>query len=310
MSAELRDSYAQLEQRVAERTKELATLNAVAAVVSGSLDLDRILEDSLAITLRMTGMDGGATFRLDDRGVPTLAAHQGLSPEAREFVGGPLLEGWLEWVSATDSATGVLDIDDFSERPLRDVARARGHARGHPRPVGGEGGVLGAMILGSAAAPPPHARGPGAALAAIGGQVGLAAENARLYEHAEESATAAERNRLARDLHDAVSQTLFSAALIAEVLPRIWERDPAEGARRLEELRQLDSGRAGRDADAAARVATGRAGGGRACRSCCANSARRSRAGRGSPWSVEVDGVPRACPPTSKMAFYRSPRRR
>ena len=52
----------------------------------------------------------------------------------------------------------------------------------------------------------------------------------------------AERNRLARDLHDAVTQTLFSSSLIADVLPKIWERDPAEGQRRLEELRQLTRG--------------------------------------------------------------------
>jgi signal transduction histidine kinase len=52
----------------------------------------------------------------------------------------------------------------------------------------------------------------------------------------------AERSRLARDLHDAVTQTLFSASLIADVLPRLWERQPAEGRRRLEELRQLTRG--------------------------------------------------------------------
>ncbi len=51
-----------------------------------------------------------------------------------------------------------------------------------------------------------------------------------------------ERNRLARDLHDAVSQTLFSASIIAEVLPRIWDRNPDEGHRRLEEVRQLTRG--------------------------------------------------------------------
>jgi PAS domain S-box-containing protein len=51
-----------------------------------------------------------------------------------------------------------------------------------------------------------------------------------------------ERSRLARDLHDAVSQTLFSASIIADVLPRIWERDPDEGRKRLEEIRLLTRG--------------------------------------------------------------------
>jgi len=52
MSATLRDSYADLDKRVASRTQELATLNAVAAVVSQSLDLERILEDALGRSSR------------------------------------------------------------------------------------------------------------------------------------------------------------------------------------------------------------------------------------------------------------------
>jgi signal transduction histidine kinase len=70
-------------------------------------------------------------------------------------------------------------------------------------------------------------------------QLAIAIENSRLYEHAHELAADRERQRLARDLHDAVSQTLFSVSLIAEALPRIFERDPEQGQRRLEELREL-----------------------------------------------------------------------
>jgi ligand-binding sensor domain-containing protein/signal transduction histidine kinase len=57
-----------------------------------------------------------------------------------------------------------------------------------------------------------------------------------------EKAVSAERSRLARDLHDAVSQTLFSAGLIAEALPTAWERDREEGRHLLKELRQLTQG--------------------------------------------------------------------
>jgi PAS domain S-box-containing protein len=60
----------------------------------------------------------------------------------------------------------------------------------------------------------------------------------------EEIAAAAnqERTRLARDLHDAVTQTIYSASLITEVLPSIWERNPEEGRRNLLMLRQLVRG--------------------------------------------------------------------
>jgi two-component system nitrate/nitrite sensor histidine kinase NarX len=70
----------------------------------------------------------------------------------------------------------------------------------------------------------------------------IALENARLYAQAQQMAALEERQRLARDLHDAVTQTLFSASMIADVLPRIWERRPDEAHKRLLELRQLTRG--------------------------------------------------------------------
>jgi signal transduction histidine kinase len=75
-------------------------------------------------------------------------------------------------------------------------------------------------------------------LTSIGHQIGVAVENAQLYEQAQQVAVVEERQRLARDLHDAVTQTLFSTSLIAEVVPRLWEKDPDEGRRRLEQVRQ------------------------------------------------------------------------
>ncbi len=84
-------------------------------------------------------------------------------------------------------------------------------------------------------------------------------ENARLYEEAEKNAAMAERGRLARELHDAVTQTLFSASLIAEVLPQIWEqrsrgRPPPSGG-----FAPVHPRRAGGNAHPAARAAPRRA---------------------------------------------------
>ena len=76
-------------------------------------------------------------------------------------------------------------------------------------------------------------------------QASLAIANERLKEEAQDAAVIAERNRLARDLHDAVTQTLFSTSLIAEVLPKIWERDSDQAQARLAELRQLTRGALG-----------------------------------------------------------------
>lgn len=61
-------------------------------------------------------------------------------------------------------------------------------------------------------------------------------------KRAREEAVLTERHRIARELHDAVSQTLFSATILSEVLPRLWERDEQMGRARLEELRELTRG--------------------------------------------------------------------
>jgi PAS domain S-box-containing protein len=63
-----------------------------------------------------------------------------------------------------------------------------------------------------------------------------------LARKAVEGAVSAERTRLARDLHDAVTQTLFAASLIAEVLPDLWDVNEAEARRSTDELRQLTRG--------------------------------------------------------------------
>ncbi|MBX7212855.1 MAG: PAS domain S-box protein [Thermoflexales bacterium] len=53
-------------------------------------------------------------------------------------------------------------------------------------------------------------------------------------------AVMSERTRLARDLHDAVTQSLFSASIMAELLPQTWERDLEAGRRQLEDIRRLN----------------------------------------------------------------------
>jgi signal transduction histidine kinase len=53
------------------------------------------------------------------------------------------------------------------------------------------------------------------------------------------TAVADERNRIAGELHDSVTQTLFSTAAIADALPEVWRRRPEEAMRGLEDLKHL-----------------------------------------------------------------------
>jgi two-component system nitrate/nitrite sensor histidine kinase NarX len=101
--------------------------------------------------------------------------------------------------------------------------------------------VIGVLSLSHRA---PHAFGDRQAqlALAIAHQVAMAIENARLYERSRETAAQEERNRLARELHDSVTQMLFSCSLIAEVLPKLWESDQEAAQQSLQDLRLLTRG--------------------------------------------------------------------
>ncbi|RFU42385.1 GAF domain-containing protein [Actinomadura logoneensis] len=67
----------------------------------------------------------------------------------------------------------------------------------------------------------------------------IAITNARLYEANRELTVVAERNRLARELHDAVAQRLFSLRLTARAASALAERDPARAVRELDQVERL-----------------------------------------------------------------------
>jgi signal transduction histidine kinase len=76
-----------------------------------------------------------------------------------------------------------------------------------------------------------------------GSQIGLFIEHKRSeqtqWEQVRMLAVLEERQRLARDLHDSVTQTLFSASVVAEMLPIMWSRAPDQIKPGLDELNQL-----------------------------------------------------------------------
>ena len=409
MSAQLQQSYAYLEQRVADRTRELAALNAIAAVVSRSLDLEEVLSNALDKTLEVTGIEAGGIYLLQENaGVLTIVAHKGLRAQfVAEIDNLKMGEGFSGRVIQTGEPLVVRDLStdprltrlvvreggfhsaaifplvssgkvlgslfvitrvyrEFSQQDIElltsigqqiglaienarlfeaeerraeqfrvisevgrrmtsilavdellgEIARLIRETLGYylvgialvegdelifkagaggvweipqfqpPRLKVGREGITGwvaqsgepllvpdvsqearyyslpeANEIRSELAVPlktkeavigvlhvqsdyPNAFDESdlAVLQSLAHQAAIAIENARLYERAQELAVVEERSRLARDLHDAVTQTLFSTSLIAEVLPRIWERNPDEGRHRLEELRELTRG--------------------------------------------------------------------
>jgi signal transduction histidine kinase len=252
MSAQLETSYSRLEAQLNRRTRELMALNEIAAVVSRSRQLEEVLQVALSETLSVTGLDAAGIYLLRDERkqsvrqptpppVLKLVAHQGLAPEMVQAIDNLAVgEGFSGRVVVEDRPLIVHNLrdDERLTRPLAGDTRLQALAS---FPLRASGKVLGTLFV---LAPEGHIFSPEDVelLASIGHQVGSAVQNARLLQRVQEAATQEERQRLARELHDAVTQTLFSASLISDVLPRIWARSPELGAERLEELRELNRG--------------------------------------------------------------------
>ncbi|GAB4537318.1 MAG: hypothetical protein Kow0063_23920 [Anaerolineae bacterium] len=239
-----------LEQRVQERTRELVTLLRVSHNINSTLELQPLLDLILDQLKGVLDYSGASILILEGEDL-VVRAYRGPIPEHEAQQLRFSLEKALVNRQVTQGRKPIIISDVRDDTPLaRKFRRTAGNevdsTFGYVRawlgvPLMVKGNVLGMLTL-------DHSQ-PGFftdrhadLVMAFANQVAVTIENARLYAHAEEVAVAAERNRLARDLHDAVTQTLFSASLIAEVLPRLWERDPEEGHRRLQELRELTRG--------------------------------------------------------------------
>lgn len=85
----------------------------------------------------------------------------------------------------------------------------------------------------------PFAPEDAAGLEIVADQLAVAIENARLYERGQRVAILEERQRLARELHDSVTQQLFGVTMVAQSLVSAVHRDPDEACRRSQRLLDL-----------------------------------------------------------------------
>jgi signal transduction histidine kinase/ligand-binding sensor domain-containing protein len=228
-------------REIERRTQELEALYRADEEMLRYLKLDRVLQALVDVAVGILQADKGSLMVWDaeEDGLVVRAA-RGFSPETMARMSFALGEGVVGRVAASGEPIVVEDVST-DPRVAERITEPEGIRSFMHVPIKVGGQVFGVFNL-SYAQPRAFGDDEQRLFIALAQRAALAIENAQLYEQAQELAVVQERQRLARDLHDAVTQTLFSASLIAEVLPRIWERNPDEGRRRLEEVRQLTRG--------------------------------------------------------------------
>lgn len=240
----------------AERRRRVAEgLRDILAVLNSNCSFEEVLDYIVYQASELLGARAGVIYRVsDDQSAVLVEAASGAPPELANL---GRLPNYMEQVNRSlakrepfavsdlpEEATTDLpaDLEDLDPALLQWKRIVREHYRAYLAvPLLIEDHIYGALVL-YYSEPRDFSEEDRGLGMALGGQVALAIENARLRDQVEEAAVAAERHRLARDLHDAVSQTLFSASIIADVLPRLWKMNPDEARRRLNELRELTRG--------------------------------------------------------------------
>lgn len=135
----------------------------------------------------------------------------------------------------------------YRTRDIHDHPRFRGWwPSGHPDmrsflgvPIVAPEGVIGAFYLTERVGAPDFTVEDEALIGLLAAHAAIAIANARLYEQSRELSIVAERNRLALDLHDAVSQKLFGLVLSAEAAGTLLERDPGAAREQVAKLQTL-----------------------------------------------------------------------
>ncbi len=174
------------EAEIAARNASLAAQNAVAATLSRSLDLALVLDAALDVVLSIVQMDVGFIFLLDpDAGELVLRSRRGQIAEWAEPDRHCCMAVSVEAV--TDLRAVVRSGSDFSDHDAAADAAGQRLAVVVSAPLVSKGRAVGALTLGSRRAEhvPPATL---ALLTAIGQQIGMATEHARLFRAAEHSA--------------------------------------------------------------------------------------------------------------------------
>jgi len=112
-------------------------------------------------------------------------------------------------------------------------------------PIVSAGDVIGAFYLTDKQSGPAFTAADEAAVVLLASHAAIAIDQARLFEDSRELALTQERGRLARELHDAMSQSLFSLQLAADTADRLLPDDPAGAAAQLALVRTLSAQVAG-----------------------------------------------------------------
>ncbi|PZN11936.1 MAG: histidine kinase [Bacillota bacterium] len=227
------------------RLRELETLKTIAETLNRSVELSRALGETLPLAVSLLGLRSAWIFLYDpatdrlqlaaDAGLPVALARDG----RRRLCAGDCNCHYFFRTGGLEEPVNIVQCSRLQSAPEEEREGLEYHAS---VPLRVEGRALGILNV---AAPGRHlfSKEDLALLLAVGYQLGAAVERARLVERQRrqerELAAWQERNRLARELHDSVTQLLFSLQLTLEAAATLAATDASRVGGKLARAREL-----------------------------------------------------------------------
>ena len=218
---------------------ELRDVSAAVLAVTAHLSVRDVLTTILSAARKLVGARYAALGVPDEDGGFAEFLADGLSDEEWDAIG-PL-----------PRQHGVLGLMLCDPNPVR-LANIRDHPhfgwwpREHPvltdflgMPIIDGAEIIGELFLANSCEPDGFTADDEELVRLLAAHAAIALVNARLYERSRELSVVDERNRIARELHDAVSQKLFSLRLTADAAAALMDRDPARARTELATVRRL-----------------------------------------------------------------------
>lgn len=208
-------NFHRIEQMLAERTRKLASLYEIFAAATLTADLRPALDGVLRRAARAIEADGAFLHLLAGDDGARLVADHGLSPAATRELGRlPLTHPLIAEAVETGRYRLLLNEEETAGPPLPcGYCREMDAYLGIPIYTGGQvTGVLSLLARDRERFGPEEVE----LLISVAYQIGALVEIERLQQEVAQLALAEERSRLARELHDAVTQALYSILLFAE----------------------------------------------------------------------------------------------
>jgi signal transduction histidine kinase len=208
--------------------------------MSSTLDLDKILDHILDTINRFTPYDG-ANILFVESDLVRVVRQRGYVEKApgSDWLSAQIPISKLVSLQRLIETGKSLAIADTTTSPMWIGPPGSDWVKSNvTAPIRSNSKILGFLSLDSAI-PGYFTQVHADRLQTFADQTAIAIQNARLLDRAKRTAVLTERNRIANELHDTISQTLWSVSLITERLPALWESDIEKGRESLAFVHQL-----------------------------------------------------------------------